>query len=183
MRCTRESRRRSSHSATLTLRAIGLRRPASRRGAPYADGSARGRPERDPRRRRDRKARSALAPDGPAHCPRLILSLPRCIQVDASDLSVGSEGPVELSTALGRQRAKPQGLGDGSGPEIEYFVQGVLDLLFGHGAGPERLDGDRERLFFPDAIAQLNFATAGEAGGHDVARDVACGVGAEAVDM
>ena len=57
------------------------------------------------------------------------------------------------------------------------------DRLVGDPAGPERLDGQADRVGDPDAVGDLDLEPVGQTGGHDVLGHPARGVGRRAVDL
>ncbi len=95
---------------------------------------------------------------------------------------------MTAEVAVGRGRLvhrveQVEHLGDRVRAQVEVLADQLHDLLVADLAGAEGVDRDRGRLGHADGVGNLDLATLGEAGGDDVLRHVAAGVGGGAVDL
>src|SRR6476469_10142466 len=82
------------------------------------------------------------------------------------------DGPVELERAANIRRGKAEQLGED-----------LLELLLFDLAGAMRIDQKRHRVSHADRIGDLNGATFGNAGGHNVLGEIARGISGRAIDF
>src|SRR5438309_3995067 len=106
----------------------------------------------------------------------LVRLLPGEVVVVAAEVAVRRgllvDRPVQLEV-----------LPEGAGPQVEVLVDELGDLRLGHALGPVGLDHQRHRVRHADGVRDLDLAAVGQAGGHDVLRDVARRIGGRAVDL
>ena len=150
-------------------------------GGRAVDGKAERRRADGRRPRRVRPLRQAVVAaageaGGLAERIGLVGALPREVVVVAAEVAVG--GGLRVDRAAQVEVADDRGR-----PEVEVVADELLDLRAGIALGAEAVDLERDRVRDADRVGDLQLAAAGQAGGDDVLRHVAGGVGGRAVDL
>ncbi|CAI8949995.1 NAD-specific glutamate dehydrogenase [Pseudomonas sp. IT-P12] len=99
---------------------------------------------------------------------------------------LGRRGAAEVAVCRGVLVHRVQQVehgGDCVGTQVEHFANQLDDFVIADFAGAEGVQRDRSRLRNTDRVGNLNLATLGQAGRHNVLGDIPTGVGGRTVNL